>query len=227
MLIIPPIVDMTPLDKALADSFMKKGYNVFILKYPEKINDFTRPLKDLNKAIVSIMTSSRILLDYAQTQEEIDSRRIACYGMSLGALIGSVLTSIEKRVDAGILIVGGGHLPEILSESEQFVAAGFREKRMKIEGIETVKEFKKILEKSFLFDPLFFASPKNKNDVYMVMAGEDTSIPTKNQFMLWKSYGEPTRFYIKEKDHFPTILQNLSQHGRIFDFLEGRLSKEL
>ncbi len=225
MIIIPPIVAITPLDKAMAHVFMNKGYNVFILKYNEKINDYERPLKDFNRALVSVITSARLLIDFAETREEINHNKVGSYGMSLGALLLGIYVGVEDRVDAAVIIVGGGQIPEIMATSQQQIAADFREARMEAEGIDTPDEFQKVLEKIVLFDPMFFASRRNREDVYMVIGDDDSAVNTKNQWMLWRAFNKPEHMSY-DAEHFPSILQNLFRHDLIFDYLKKRLDKE-
>jgi len=225
MIIIPPIVDITPLDKAMAHVFVTKGYNVMILKYNENINDYERPLKDFNRAMVSIITSARLMIDWAETREELDTTKIGSYGMSLGALILSIYVGVEDRIDAAVIIVGGGHVPQIMANSQQDIALTFREKRMEAEGITTEYEFQKKMEDIIIFDPMTFAHRRNKEDIYMVIGDNDTAVATKNQWMLWKAFGKPQHISYND-EHFPSILKNLFKHNLIFDYLEKRLNKE-
>jgi formylglycine-generating enzyme required for sulfatase activity/predicted esterase len=46
-------------------------------------------------------------LDYLETRDDIDSEKLAYYGMSWGASMGPVMTAIEPRFAASILLAGG------------------------------------------------------------------------------------------------------------------------
>jgi dienelactone hydrolase len=46
-------------------------------------------------------------IDYLETRRDIDRGRIAFYGFSLGAVIGPILTALEPRFKASILLGGG------------------------------------------------------------------------------------------------------------------------
>jgi len=46
-------------------------------------------------------------LDYLQTRQDIDSERIAYYGMSAGAAFGPMALAVEQRFKAAVLVVGG------------------------------------------------------------------------------------------------------------------------
>jgi dienelactone hydrolase len=52
--------------------------------------------KDLKKCI-----------DYLETRSDIDSDKIAYFGMSWGGRMGPVMLAVEDRIKAGILVVGG------------------------------------------------------------------------------------------------------------------------
>jgi len=66
-----------------------------------------RPWKTVNDA--------RRLIDYLQTHPEIDPERIYLIGASYGAITGSIVTSLDKRVRAADLVVGGANIPVMLS----------------------------------------------------------------------------------------------------------------
>jgi dienelactone hydrolase len=46
-------------------------------------------------------------IDYLETRRDIDSGRIAYYGFSVGAVVGPILTALEPRFKASILLGGG------------------------------------------------------------------------------------------------------------------------
>ena len=46
-------------------------------------------------------------IDYLQTRPDINSQKIAYYGMSWGAYLGSIIPAVENRIRTSILIAGG------------------------------------------------------------------------------------------------------------------------
>ena len=46
-------------------------------------------------------------IDYLETRPEIDSDKLAFYGLSWGGIMGSFIPAVEERLKASILIVGG------------------------------------------------------------------------------------------------------------------------
>ncbi|MFC1633433.1 protein kinase [Planctomycetota bacterium] len=54
-------------------------------------------------------------IDYLETRDDIDSEKIAYYGMSWGARLGPIMLAVEERFKLGIFVVGGfpsEHQPE-------------------------------------------------------------------------------------------------------------------
>ena len=66
--------------------------------------------------IMQIMDLRRSI-DYLQTRKDIDTKKMANMGISMGGRIGPIALAAEDRLKAGILVVAGlsgrGSLPEI------------------------------------------------------------------------------------------------------------------
>jgi serine/threonine protein kinase/dienelactone hydrolase len=68
-----------------------------VVETPLAYRDWTiQAAKDLSRCI-----------DYLETRRDIDSGRIAFYGMSWGATLGPIMLAVEDRLDTGIFVVGG------------------------------------------------------------------------------------------------------------------------
>ncbi len=79
----------------------------------ERRDDALLPL-DLNKYShqytefrIKLAKDFKRCVDYLETREDIDSQKLAYYGMSWGAIIGGIIPAIEERLEACILLAGG------------------------------------------------------------------------------------------------------------------------
>ncbi|MCX7671956.1 MAG: prolyl oligopeptidase family serine peptidase, partial [Anaerolineae bacterium] len=61
---------------------------------------------------------TRRLIDYLLTRSDIDGKRIYLVGASYGAITGVAALAQEDRIQAAILVVGGGDLPLLLKGRE-------------------------------------------------------------------------------------------------------------
>jgi dienelactone hydrolase len=58
-------------------------------------------------------------VDYLETRQDIDSKKLAYYGMSWGGQLGAIIPAVEERLKASVLLAGGfGQLPR--PEANQF-----------------------------------------------------------------------------------------------------------
>jgi tRNA A-37 threonylcarbamoyl transferase component Bud32/cephalosporin-C deacetylase-like acetyl esterase len=59
-------------------------------------------------------------IDYLETRRDIDRDRLAYYGMSMGAAWAPVLTALEQRIKASVLVVGGFFFQKYPPEVDAF-----------------------------------------------------------------------------------------------------------
>ncbi len=46
-------------------------------------------------------------IDYLETRQDIDSKKLAYYGMSWGGKLGAIIPAVEERLEASVLVAGG------------------------------------------------------------------------------------------------------------------------
>jgi dienelactone hydrolase len=56
--------------------------------------------------LIQLVKDFRRCIDYLETRPDIDSGKLAYYGMSWGGLMGAYIPAIEERIDVSILIAG-------------------------------------------------------------------------------------------------------------------------
>jgi formylglycine-generating enzyme required for sulfatase activity len=68
---------------------------------------------DRREATIQIGKDLRRTLDFLETREDIDSDKLVYYGLSWGAFVGPLMTAIEPRFTASMLVAGGsGRYPK-------------------------------------------------------------------------------------------------------------------
>jgi dienelactone hydrolase len=56
--------------------------------------------------IIQLVKDFRRCVDYLETRQDLDSRKLAYYGMSWGGVLGAIIPAIEGRLKASILLGG-------------------------------------------------------------------------------------------------------------------------
>ena len=59
-----------------------------------------------NEFLIQLVKDFRRSIDYLETRPDIDSSKIAYYGMSWGGITGIIITALEERLTASILLAG-------------------------------------------------------------------------------------------------------------------------
>jgi eukaryotic-like serine/threonine-protein kinase len=68
----------------------------------------TQVIKDFKRSV-----------DYLETRKEIDSTRLAYYGISWGSCMGAIIPAVDGRLKASVLVIGGFLQPDIRPEMDQ------------------------------------------------------------------------------------------------------------
>jgi pimeloyl-ACP methyl ester carboxylesterase len=141
----------------------------------------------------------RQIVDWASSLKETDKNQIAIVGISLGGMVAAIAMGIDKRISAGVFVVTGGnyenpvwlkkkrdaHKEAEYSEAQERYAQYLAEVAEK--GGENVTPPKK----SYLTDPLTFASHLRKRPVMMINALWDESVPRQATLDFWEACGKP------------------------------------
>ena len=98
------------------------------------------------------------------------------FGISKGAIKTSLILGDDKRISAGVMVLGGGNLSEFLPESQE---RGVKKARLAYieENGSGVEAFKLALEKSLTIDPLDMAKYVDGRKTLHVLAYFDTAVP--------------------------------------------------
>ncbi|MBN2482268.1 MAG: SUMF1/EgtB/PvdO family nonheme iron enzyme [Bacteroidales bacterium] len=60
--------------------------------------------------LIQVVKDFRRCIDYLETRMDIDSSKLAFYGMSWGGWLGTIIPAVEERLSASILLAGGINL---------------------------------------------------------------------------------------------------------------------
>lgn len=115
---------MTFVDE-IAEPYVQAGYAILCIEQYgqgerkiEQKKSALRGLTRLTERLPRMVIETRRAVDYLETRPEIDKKRLTYFGISLGAIMGSTALAMEPRFSNGILMWGGGDLPQILTGNE-------------------------------------------------------------------------------------------------------------
>jgi dienelactone hydrolase len=57
--------------------------------------------------LIQLVKDFKRSIDYLETRQDIDSKKLAYYGMSWGGLLGAIIPAVEERPQTAIILAGG------------------------------------------------------------------------------------------------------------------------
>lgn len=222
--ILPPVVGETPLDGALGLSLCLNGVGAYILDVlnnpPEA--EQVQNLNTHEDALIRAEVALKRFIDDLQSDPAV-KKSFGILGASQGGIISSYLSGVEERINASVIIAGGGNIPEILRESEQDSVKTLRENRITAFNLSGKEAYEKLIAPFITLEPLVVASNVKPNSMLLFVITRDQDVPTKNQRDLVRVVRNPEVIEINNI-HVPGIVEASTVYAdRILNFFKERL----
>lgn len=207
-----------PIESYFANGFAGSGFNAIIL-HRQKMKDEIDSLEDVDRMLRNTVFDHKYVVDWLMGRQEVDSAMLGLFGISFGAIKGSLIMSLEPRFSAGVFCLGGGDLPHILANTEYDNLKRERNKLLaKLKQVpvdelvkdkklfgEAVKEGEELLRSSINYDPLKLARNLPSSRVMMIFANQDDVVPYADGIKLWEAAGRPEKITVLG-GHFSSIV---------------------
>ena len=154
--------------------------------------EFLSLLDQLIGRFVSTVIDIRRVVDWAETQSDVDPQRVALIGFSMGALVASVAMANEPRLAAGILVMGGADPQDILAACDHEIGRGREHVLQQLDW--SLDKYRNELAKALArVNPARFAGMVDARRVLIIEAAADTCMPPSSRERLWRAMGRPER----------------------------------
>lgn len=174
--------------------FIKAGYAVFAIDAQyhgeRKVRGkdiFSPDIESDAAALTQTVIDLRRAIDLLDTRKNIDPNRIGYFGVSMGAILGSIFAGVDTRVKAPVLVVGGGDWETLIGQSRIGPAIVMR-KRMQAGQLSSIKELATKLE---YLEPLNFIWRISPRPVLLINNKHDKIVPTATNKLLHEKAREP------------------------------------
>ena len=179
---------------------------------------------------VATVIDIRRLVDWGESRPEVDPQRIALIGFSMSAVTASVAVAHEPRLAAGVLVMGGADLHEVLAACNREIAAARERILERLDW--SLERFKGELRRELAgINPARFAGMADPRRVLIIEAGADTCMPQSARDRLWHAFGRPERIAYRY-DHRTAFLAMTFLGGndlqrQVYRFLARTLARPL
>ncbi|MBI1318265.1 MAG: prolyl oligopeptidase family serine peptidase [Candidatus Hydrogenedens sp.] len=142
------------------------------------------------------VNDARRMVDYLQTRDDVDPERIYLVGASYGAITGTTVIAREKRIKAGVLVVGGGDFMTMVNAPIIQEEVG---KRGLDWALELVKPIAHLIVDAA--DPVHYAPGTEGTPVLMQSGSADRLVSPEAGEKLYAALGEPKEIRWYDVDH--------------------------
>ena len=194
--------------KLLAKDLVKRGIACFILYMVFRSSRMPQEMKKKGHHLAPeewfegyrlSVIDVRQIIDWAASRGEINEEQIAVIGISLGGFVSAISMGVDKRVGAGVFLLTGGNYENPVwakkgrnnhKEAEYLEAQNYYARYL---AEVTEKGFENAIpvKRSYLTDPVTFASYIRERPVMMYNARWDIMIPKEATLDLWNVCGRP------------------------------------
>ena len=225
-----PLILISPIrgsDTMVVDGcarvFASSGYHAAIVKRARFDFDPAGPLSQVEDSLRTAVIRHREALDWLLAQPGVDKDHVAAFGISYGAIITAVLAAVEPRVKICVIDLAGGPIAGVMRQSEEHSLRRSWKRSRKDHGL-TNEELYEALRHVIRTDPVKLAPYVARDNVLMLIARFDSSVPTKYQVRLWRALGRPRADFIP-LGHYTSILMLPAHRLSVMRFFEENLAQ--
>jgi hypothetical protein len=193
-----PLVLMTPPTKAafaaryLALRFARRGIHGAVI-VPEKalLEPHLAPTEveyRLRDTVVAARTALRALGE----RPEVDPSQLHYFGVSAGGIFGGVLLGVEPAIRRAVLVLPGGDLPRIVTESDESSVVTYRA-AWKARGVDA-ETLRLQFVSEVRTDPQYLARFVDPARVLLFLGVGDTVVPAATGRALRAALGDPETY---------------------------------
>ena len=152
------------------------------------------------QAIIQTVVDNRRALDYIRSRTDLDGDRVGLLGLSMGAILGSIVAGVDTRLCSACLVVGGGRWDVILTQSGHPTSRQLRE-----QGVTAEKAARELAD----VDPVNYVGLIAPRPVLMINGKADEIVPRAATEALYEAAQMPKDIKWLEGGHVPSVPQLL------------------
>ncbi|MDC0254277.1 dienelactone hydrolase family protein [Bacteriovoracales bacterium] len=196
IIIVPPVVGITPFEYMSARYFSSHGFAVAVLKLNVPSVDQNVVLDRLGQDWEGYVEKVRAFIDIVGKLPGVDDQKIGIMGLSLGGITTALTMGRDPRLKAGVIFMGATNIPHLMAYSDQYVVKKLREKKMSELGIEDAWDFETLLKEKVKIDLPYLTEGRTSRDYFLFVTKDDSYVPSKIQETLRADLGYPETHYL-------------------------------
>lgn len=221
IMVLPILGGAYEAAKYFGGHFARAGFAAVVVHKNDRNKD-PDSIADLNATFRQMVLDHRQALDWMATEPGIDIDRVGVFGISAGAIKGSLVYAVDPRLRAALLALPGGDIPYILAYSND---PGVRRRRVSTLSREdiTAEQLYAELKAGFRYDPLDLAPYADARHVLMILGERDRVVFYKKGLELREAMGGP-KTEVLPTGHYDSIVFTPFIQDQAVDFFRAELA---
>ena len=224
LVILSPILAGNDLYiREFAAFYAARGMQAVILYRQKEVFSADRPLSDMEGHFRQTVIEMRQALDWLETREGVDPKRIGSFAISLGAILTVILAAVEPRVRCSVFGLPAGHLAEIIMTSQDKAIRKRRRAYLEKQGWDAargIKELKSVIRS----EPMLLAPRVDPRRTLMIIGLFDRVLGLGRSLDLWRAMGRP-RLIVLPTGHYSAALATPYLKLATYSFLIRQLNR--
>jgi len=203
-ILVNPIFRGQRIAKIFARYFARKGFNAVVLHHDPVAYDFRKNFDQIELYLKKAVIKNLKALDWIAQHEKTESAKIGTFGISFGAIIGSVVAAIDTRPRCHVIALAGAPVAHIIARTRNRTIR----KLMRHESRRKAKSPRNLaldILRHIKTEPLLFAKYVKSENVAMYISLFDRIVRPVYARRLWKALGKPRAFFVPF-GHYTSIL---------------------
>lgn len=187
---------------------------------------FVRLARDSAERYRSAVLDVRRLIDWAETQADIDTERIGIVGFSMSALVTATILGNDSRFRAAVLMMGSAEFANVFSTCAK--RAGEVRQHVLTRYGWSLPQYREFFSELFdPADPVNYRGHYDPDRILIIDTRFDDCMPRRSRNALWEAAGRPERitFLYRHRTAFYSLTPlglNFARR-RIYRFLDAEL----
>jgi hypothetical protein len=179
-----------PLERSICRFLANRGFHVALVHRKTLKISPEHPVDHLELLLRQGLLRIRQIVDWMEVNERVDPRRMASFGISMGAMASVMTAAVEPRLRCHVAALPGGSIVDILMTTKDSMLTKPRAKYLARNGLD-LHTLEARLRQAVKTDPLLLAPYVDARQLLTVIALMDRTIGRSNSLRLWRALGRP------------------------------------
>jgi hypothetical protein len=195
-----PLVLITPPTKAafaaryLAGRFARRGIHAAVIVPEKALLETHLTPREVEHRLRDTVVAARTALRVLGEMPEVDAGQLHYFGVSAGGIFGGVLLGVEPAIRRAVLVLPGGDLPRIVTESDESSVVAYRV-AWKARGVDP-ETLRQEFAREVRTDPQHLARFVEPGRMLLFLGAGDTVVPVVTGRALRAALGDPETYIL-------------------------------